>query len=251
MVDSCITLVKTGDIATLTLGRAKCLDAAGQEVLTQMLRCLGNDIGTTRVLILCATHPSAWLVNVQELADLSALQARDFSHRGHELVAALLDLPVPVVAVVDAPALGGGCELVLACDLAFAGEKASFGQIEAQGGVMPAFGGTWRLEERVGRQRALAMMFTAEVVNATTAKQYGIVLEAHLSTEVLGAARQLAQQVAACSMESVAAIKRATRAGRGLPVAALNALEEEAFALLFGPEQQRRMHSFLDQQKTH
>lgn len=116
---------------------------------------------------------------------------------------------------------------------------------------MPAFGGSWRLEERVGYQRALAMMFTAQVVDAETAKQYGIVLEVHSSTELLDAAKAFVQRVATCSSQSVAAIKRVTRAGRGLPELALNSLEEEAFPLLFGPEQQQRMQKFLEQQKSH
>ena len=81
----------------------------------------------------------------------------------------------PAVSAVSA-ALGGGCELVLACDLAIAGENASFGQIEALGGVMPAFGGTWRLARKVGYQRALEMMFTGAVVDASTALAYGLIL---------------------------------------------------------------------------
>ena len=199
------------------------------QTLVQMLYGLRERPGAVRALLLRATHTAAWLVDVEELAEMPASEAGAFSHHGHQSAMTIADLPFTVIAVVDAPPLGGGCELVLACDLAIAGDKAKFGKIEAQGGVMPAFGGSWRLEERIGYQRALAMMFTSEVVDAETAKQYGIVLQVHPSAGLLDAANAFAQRIAASSGLSVAAIKRVTRAGRGLPAAALNALEEEAF----------------------
>lgn len=246
-----ITLTADGEIAMLTLSRAHCLNRAGKQTLTHMLQNLREHPGPVRALILAATHPAAWLVDVEELADMPPSEAGAFSRHGHQLASAIADLPFPVIAAVDGPALGGGCELVLACDLALAGAEARFGQIEAQGGVMPAFGGTWRLEERVGYQRALAMMFTGEIVDAETAKRYGIVLEVHPSAVLLDAAIALGQRIATCSSLSVAAIKRVTRAGRGLPAFARNALEEEAFPLLFGPEQQKRMKTFLEEQHAH
>ena len=246
-----IALTTDNETAMITLQRAHCLDKAGKDALVQMLYDLSKHPGAIRALLLCATHPQGWSVNVEELAEMLPSEARVFSQKGHRLASAIADLPFPVIAAVDAPALGGGCELVLACDLALAGDQAKFGQIEAQGGVMPAFGGSWRLEERVGYQRALAMMFTGDVVDAEAAKRYGIVLEVHPSTELLNAARELAHRIAACSGLSVAAIKRVTRAGRGLPAAALNALEEEAFPLLFGPEQRKRMKAFLERYEAH
>ncbi|MBV9559759.1 MAG: enoyl-CoA hydratase/isomerase family protein [Bradyrhizobium sp.] len=162
------------NVAILKLNRATCLDIAGKHALKEALDELKarEDL---RTLIIAGDHPQAFLVNVAELADMSADAARDFSASGHALVAALEALPFPAVAAVEGPALGGGCELVLGCDLAFAGRGASFGQIEAMGGVMPAFGGSWRLARRVGYPRALEMMFTGAVIDAETAKAYGLV----------------------------------------------------------------------------
>ena len=244
-----ITLDRDEQVAILTLRRAHSLDIGGKRVLTQIFKDLGSNLGSIRAVILCATHPASWLVNVEELAVMPSAEARIFSHHGHQLARAIAELPVPVIAVVDAPALGGGCELVLACDLAVAGDQAKFGQIEAMGGVMPAFGGTWRLEERVGYQRALAMMCTSEVADAETAMRYGLVLEVHRSSDLLQAAKQIAQRIAACGMQSVAAIKRVTRAGRGIPATVRDQFEEETFPALFGEEQQALMHAFLQQQK--
>ena len=244
-----IALDREDQVAVLTLRRAYCVDIAGKQALTEVFHNLRSNPGSIRAVILCATHPASWLVNVEELVEMPSNEARIFSHHGHRLARAIADLPIPVIAAVDAPALGGGCELVLACDLALAGDQAKFGQIEAMGGVMPAFGGTWRLEERVGYQRALAMMFTGDVVDAETALRYGLVLQVHRSSDLLQAARQLAQRIAACSAQSVAAIKRVTRAGRGIPSSVRDQLEEEAFPALFGTEQNGRMRAFLREQK--
>jgi enoyl-CoA hydratase/carnithine racemase len=158
---------------------------------------------------------------------------------------------VPVIAAVDGPALGGGCELVLACDLALAGEAAKVGQIEALGGVLPAFGGTWRLARRVGHQQAMLMMLTAEVIDASAAKAIGLVLDSVLSAQLLDEARALTSRIAKASAQSVAAIKRATNAGTHLPAAAIAAFEEESFAALFGTQDQRgRMRAFLARRAT-
>lgn len=243
------TLTMTDEpVARITLKRAHCLDIAGTHALTDAFLVLAerHDL---RAVILAADHQAAWLVDVAELAEMSPAAARAFSSAGHRLTDAIAALPVPVIAAVDGPALGGGCELVLACDLALAGTGARFGQIEAMGGVLPAFGGTWRLGERVGRQRAFAMMITAEMLDPAAAKTAGLILDAVPSANLLVAAHALAERMARASRQSVAAIKRVTRAGVHLPPAAIAALEEEAFAALFGTDDQRqRMRTFLAQQ---
>jgi enoyl-CoA hydratase len=199
-----------------------------------------------RALIVAASHPQAWLVNVAELVDMSPTEARAFSRAGHQLADALSRLPVPVIAAVDATALGGGCELVLACDITLAGAAARFGQIEAMGGVLPAFGGTWRLARRVGHQRAMQMLFTAEVVDAQTAKVIGLAIDVVASADLMNRAQALASKITKASRQSVAAIKRVVGAGTNLSSSAISDLEEETFAGLFGTDEQRgRMRAFL------
>ena len=228
----------------LTLDRSNCLDVAGKHALTTALSELkGRE--DLRALIIAGEHPQAFLVDVAELADMSAAAARDFSGSGHALAAALEALPFPAVAAVEGPALGGGCELVLACDLAFAGSGASFAQIEAMGGVMPAFGGSWRLARRVGYPRALEMMFTGAVIDAPTAKAYGLVLETVEGGGSLDAAKAFVRRLSPTRAASVAAIKAAAIFGWNRDPADINRFEEDRFATLFGPEQSQRMHAFL------
>ncbi|BAJ83033.1 putative enoyl-CoA hydratase (plasmid) [Acidiphilium multivorum AIU301] len=236
------------NVAILKLNRATCLDVAGKHALTEALDILkGRE--DLRALVIAGEHPQAFLVNVAELADMSAQSARNFSASGHALAAALEALPFPAVAVVEGPALGGGCEVVLACDIAFAGRGASFGQIEALGGVMPAFGGSWRLARRVGYARALEMMFTAAVIDAETAKAYGLVLETAERGGALDAAKAFARRLSPTRAASVAAIKAAAIFGWNRSPADINRFEEDRFATLFGPEQSQRMHAFLARQQ--
>jgi enoyl-CoA hydratase len=176
---------------TLTLIRAHCLDIAGKQQLANALGEIGGD-ENARALILTSSHPAGMLVNVAELVNMSPADARAFSQSGHRLADALAALPMPVIAAVDGPALGGGCELVLSCDLAIAGSKAVLGQIEANGGVIPGFGGTWRLARRVGFQRACEMIFTGSILDATTAAAYGLVLESVSSADLMRRCRDLA-----------------------------------------------------------
>ena len=245
--DESLTVERTGEIAILTLRRPFSLDSAGKTELTNAILRL-NTTQIPRALVLSASHPQAFLVNVAELADMSTAEARDFSSAGHRLAETLEDAPYPTIAVVEGAALGGGCELVLACDLAIAGEGASFGQIEALGGVMPGFGGTWRLARRVGYQRALEMMFTAAIIDAPTALNYGLILAVAPTGKAHDRAIALTDHITKASAASVRAIKRTARLGWNLAPVAVNAIEEASFAGLFGQEQSARMHAYLRQQ---
>ena len=243
-----LTLTREGEVGIVTLQRAFCLDSEGKAALTGAVAEL-SACHWPRALIVNASEPRAFLVDVAELADMHAPEARKFSAAGHALAQTIECAPFPVVAAVEGPALGGGCELVLACDLAIGGEDATFGQIEALGGVMPGFGGTWRLARRVGYQRALEMLFTGAIVNAAAALSCGLILEVAAKGEALDRAKLLADRVCKTSKASVSAIKGAMRLNWNLSPTAANALEEALFPSLFGVEQSMRMHAYLKQQE--
>lgn len=235
-------------IATLTLTRAHSLDVSGKHEIAEALEGLAED-PAVRALVVSAAHPQAFLVDVAELADFNGDQARDFSRSGHRVADGLSALPFPTIAAVSGVAFGGGCELVLACDLAYAADTAQFGQIEVNGGVIPGFGGTWRLPQRVGLQRAYEMIFTGAVIPAGRAKEIGLVLDVVPADQLMSRCMGIAQQIARTSRAAVAAAKKVMVGSVGLPPDRMSALEQPAFAGLFGSEQQARMHAFLESQK--
>src|SRR5260370_36669215 len=164
---------ETDRVAILTLSHPMSLNSAGKHALTAKAEELAHR-NVLRVLSITANAPAAFLVDVSELADMEQPVAAAFSQAGHRLANTLESLPFPVIAAVEGAALGGGCELLLACDLAIAGAEATFGQIEAMGGVMPGFGGTWRLARRVGFQSACQINFPGARVDSPAAHTYGL-----------------------------------------------------------------------------
>lgn len=247
---STVSLKQVGTTAVLTLIRPYSLNIAGKHELLQTLHQLAkqNDI---RTLIVTSGHPAAFLVDVAELVDMTATEAQAFSEAGQQVATALAELPFPTIAAIDGQALGGGCELVLSCDLAYMSDRSHLGQIEVMGGVIPGFGGTWRLAHHVGLQRACEMIFSAMVVDADRAKQFGLVLDVVPAEQLLSHCHSVADQIAKTSQSAVAQAKKVLLAGASLPLSEALKIEQAAFRSLFGEEQHNRMSDYLKQRDAH
>jgi len=156
-------------------------------------------------------------------------------------------LPIPTIAAVNGLALGGGCEIVMSCDLIYASSEAHFGQIEVGGGIIPGFGGTRRLARRVGTQRAKELIFTGEIIDAKCARELGLVLEVIAGEQLLSHCQEVAQKITAKAPLAVSQAKKMIVASADLPLAAANNLERQAFASLFGTNDQKEgMTAFLE-----
>jgi enoyl-CoA hydratase len=185
--------------------------------------------------------------DIEAMAEMTAPQAKDFSEYGHHLGAAIEQSRVPFIAAVNGLALGGGCELALACDFIYASEQAKLGQPEINLGILPGFGGTQRVTRRVGVGRARELCMTGEIVSAAEALRIGLVDAVVAHADLMNKARATATTIASKAPLAIAALKRAILRGQDVPLPTANEIETTAFAMLFGTHDQREgMRAFLE-----
>ncbi len=238
-------------VAEVTLSRPKALNAINRQMLEELCAVLGELQETARVraVILTGAGDKAFVAgaDIAEMAEMSVLSARAFSRLGHRVLAMIEDLPVPVLAAVGGYALGGGCELALACDIIYASDRAKFGQPEVKLGLIPGFGGLVRLPRKVGQAVASEWILSGEVYGAEVAKEVGLVREVLKPDELLPRVRQVASLMAQRGPMAVRAAKRVLVRGLATDAATAAAMEQESFARLFDTEDMREgTRAFLD-----
>jgi enoyl-CoA hydratase len=251
-----LVVEREGYVVTVAINRPKAMNALNSHTLRELKACfteLHHDHrDETRVIVLTGTGDRAFVAgaDISEMVELGVEEARAFSSLGHRVFDLLTAVPFPVIAAVNGYALGGGCELMLACDLAYCSEKARFGQPEVNLGVTPGFGGTQRLIRRVGLQRARELMYTGAMVDAAQAKEIGLVLDVFPAAELRGKVMAKAQEIAGKAPLAVAQAKRVTELGYDEGLRAANQMEQQAFGLLFGTSDMREgMKAFLEKRK--
>ena len=242
-------------IAEITLDRPKALNALNTPTLSELEQALQVVAGDqrVRVLIITGAGEKAFVAggDISEMAELQPEGARKFAALGHRVFLALESLPQATIAAVNGFALGGGCELALACDLIYASEKAKLGQPEVNLGVIPGFGGTQRLTRLVGKARAKELIFTGEMIDAAKAKEIGLVLEVLPPDRLLPHCREVAQRIASKGPLAVAQAKRAIEFGADADLRSAMELERQAFGLLFGTADQKEgMRAFVEKRKA-
>jgi enoyl-CoA hydratase len=201
-----------GPVALVTIDHppVNVLSRAVLEDLLEALAVVGIN-GAYRAVVLAGAAEKAFAAgaDITEMAGLDPAGARIHGGRGQSVTVALETLPIPVIAAVHGVCLGGGLELVLACDLVIASEEAKFGQPEINLGVMPGWGGTQRLPRRIGTARAREWILTGRSATAAEAMQFGLVLKVVPREQLLPSALALASELASKSSTALAAAKRA------------------------------------------
>ncbi len=245
---------RDGDIGLLLLDRPKALNALNSALLAELDALLGSDqVAGLRALVIAGSGDRAFAAgaDITEMADFSAAEAEAFSGRGQAIFERIEALPCPTVAAVNGFALGGGCELAMACDLILASPTAVFGQPEVKLGVIPGFGGTQRLTRRVGRQRALELMLTARNVKADEAVAIGLALQVVAEGDVVDAALALAGRIARNAPVAVRLARRAVAETDGLDLHNALAAERSLFGLCFATDdQQEGMAAFVEKRRA-
>jgi enoyl-CoA hydratase len=253
MSDTILTS-REGAVAILTLNRPDKLNALNAELLGALeaaLVSLARDPGVSAAILTGAGDKAfAAGADIGAMLDMSTEQARAFSEAGHRIGALMEGAPFPILGAVNGFALGGGCELALACDFLYASDKAKLGQPEVNLGIIPGFGGTNRLARRVGIARARELCYTGDAIGADEALRIGLVNAVVPHAELQGKVREVAAKIASKGRVAIAQCKRVLFRGEGVPLDVANALENQAFATLFGTNDRREgMKAFVEKRK--
>lgn len=245
-----ILVEKAGHVATVTINRPDALNALNGAVLSGLELAVDGLASDPEVRVVILTGTGKAFVagaDIGQMRDLDPNGARAFAAMGHRVLDKLSGMRAIVIAAVNGFALGGGCELSLACDLVYASAKARFGQPEVNLGLMPGFGGTQRLARRVGAMRALELTTTARMVKADEAKAIGLCLEVFAPEELLEKVQGIAAGIASKAPIAVRACKGVQTLGLEAPLATGNGFEQDAFALLFASTDAKEgMSAFLE-----
>lgn len=217
-----IRLEKRPPLAVVTLHRPNVLNALNADTLgelEQVFEDLAQDASIRAVLLTGAGGRAfAAGADIGELAAVPAEEGRAFALRGQGVFRRIETLGKPVIACIQGFALGGGCELAMACSLRIAAEEARFGQPEVKLGIIAGYGGTQRLPRLVGRGATLKLLLTGAIIDAREALRIGLVDEVVPAAELMARAEALAGEIAANAPLAVAATLHAVDEGLGLPL---------------------------------
>jgi enoyl-CoA hydratase len=243
-----------GAIVKLTMNRPDKLNALNAATLDELEAALADlrDTPSVHGLIVTGTGEKAFVAgaDIGELAKLDALSGREQARRGQRVFRAVELFPKPVIAAVNGFALGGGCELALACHIRLASENAAFGLPEVGLGVIPGYGGTQRLARHVGRARAIEMTLSGTRIGAEEAYRIGLVNRVVPQSGLLDAARELLTTILRNGPVAVRAALEAIQRGVEMPLEEGLALEANIFGVVCATADMREgMAAFLEKRK--
>ena len=245
-----LDLTRSGHIATVTINRPEALNALNSTVLGELdaaIDVLSRDDEVYVVILTGAGRSFVAGADIAEMRGFTAVEGKRFGVRGGGVFLKLEQMEKPVIAAINGFALGGGCELAMACDIRLASDKARFGQPEVGLGITPGFGGTQRLPRIVGQSRAMELILTGRTVKADEALAIGLVDAVYPADELMEKAVGLAEMICANAQIAVRQAKRCIRMGMQADIATGAAFEAEAFGVCCGTQDKAEgMDAFLE-----
>jgi enoyl-CoA hydratase len=240
------------ELVRVSINRPKALNALNTAVLADLSRAIDLLDAQVRVVVITGAGEKSFIAgaDIAEMAAFTPAEAERFSRQGHALLERLSRIDPIVIAEVNGYALGGGCELMLACDFAVASDNAKLGQPEVSLGVTPGFGGSTRLSRRVGLARSIQLLASGEQLSAEAAKAMGLVNEVVPQAELRARVDGIAEKIIKNAPVAVKLAKRSAHAGAEIDLGAANGFEAEIFALCFATADQKEgMRAFVEKRK--
>ena len=248
-----LKIEERGNIAIMTISAPKSLNALNTTILNEIDEFLDEfEGGNFRCLIITGDGEKSFVAgaDISEMATLGPQQGETFGRRGAEVFRRIETLPCPVIAAVNGFALGGGCELAMACDIRLCSDNARFGQPEVGLGIIPGFSGTVRLARLVGMGMAKQLIFSGKNIKADEVLRIGLVNEVLPQADLMTRALELAGQIAANAPLAVSAAKLCINTCFDMEAEDAIAFENRAFGLCFNTEDQKNgMQAFLTKGK--
>jgi enoyl-CoA hydratase len=247
-----IRLKKQNHIAILTIDRPP-LNVLNTETVRELLSKLEEFEGDPEVRAVVLTGAGKAFVaggDIKEMEPMTPLEGAEYSKLGHKLTRCIEHLRVPIIAAVNGYALGGGCELMMACDLVIASSKARIGQPEIDLGITPGFGGTQRLPRLVGIARGKEMLYTGRQVSAEEALQIGLVTRVVEGEKLMDEVIKLAEGLASKAPVALRMMKELVNSGMNIDLRSACELETSMFSSLFATQDQKEgMKAFSERRK--
>lgn len=236
-------------IGYVTINRPKAMNALNEDVLAELYDVFSTNEHNDEVKVFILTGEGKAFVagaDIAKMSTMTALEGRNFVIHGHKLMNFIEAMEKPVIAAVNGFALGGGCEISMACDIRVASTKAKFGQPEVNLGIIPGFGGTQRLSRIVGKGMATYLIMTAEMISGEEAFRIGLVEKVVEPDALILTCEQIAETIISKAPIAIATAKSAINNGYGMDMKSASKFEIEAFTAAFSSEDKKEgMDAFL------
>ena len=247
-----ILVEEKGDVGIIKINRAEVLNAINDEVLTELSQAIEELEKSKKVVVLTGIG-KAFIAgaDIAQMKDMNPLEGKKFAEKGHALLKKIESSPLPFIAAVNGYALGGGLELMMACDICIASKKAKFGQPEVNLGIHPGFGGTQRLPRLVGKMKAKELLFTGDMIDADKALSIGLINKVVEHEALMEEALSMAEKIAQKPCIPIQFMKALVNEGIEMDLARACSLEIAKFATCFSTyDQKEGMAAFLEKRKA-
>ncbi len=241
------------NVGFIKIDRPNSLNALNRDTLLEMSNAVSDFESNSKIKAVIITGQGKAFIagaDIKQMKDMNSLEAKEFSELGHSLLMKIEKSRLAFIASVNGYALGGGCEVMMACDISIASDKAIFGQPEINLGIHPGFGGTQRLPRLIGKNRAKQLLLTGDNINAEEAKKIGLINIVVQHDKLKEETEKIAQKIAAKSAIQIDFIKALVNKGSDIDLHSACALEITYFSTSFSTiDQKEGMNAFLEKKK--